>query len=160
VVKSFCLCRGSNLDRPVVQPVVRHYTDLPGLPNKDVSNGYLGTDTISIPEQIISTSSIIKESSGECRRIQYLIHFYILCINKESLCQINNTTIQMTTLPRWRGYLTLHFTDFHKYRAKTKFPSIIFSYIYIYIVTYSGSSIHDGSLLHSKIQYTTLDYSS
>jgi hypothetical protein len=21
-----CLCRGSNLDRPVVQPVVRHYT--------------------------------------------------------------------------------------------------------------------------------------
>jgi hypothetical protein len=28
------------------------------------------------------------------------------------------------------------------------------------IVTYSGSSIHDGSLLHSKIQYTTLDYSS
>jgi hypothetical protein len=25
--KSFCLCRASNLDRPVVQPVVRHYTD-------------------------------------------------------------------------------------------------------------------------------------
>jgi hypothetical protein len=25
--KSFCLCRGSNLDRPVVQPVARHYTD-------------------------------------------------------------------------------------------------------------------------------------
>jgi hypothetical protein len=24
--KSFCLCRGSNPDRPVVQPVVRHYT--------------------------------------------------------------------------------------------------------------------------------------
>jgi hypothetical protein len=24
--KSFSLCRGSNLDRPVVQPVVRHYT--------------------------------------------------------------------------------------------------------------------------------------
>jgi hypothetical protein len=24
--KSFRLCRGSNLDRPVVQPVVRHYT--------------------------------------------------------------------------------------------------------------------------------------
>jgi hypothetical protein len=29
----------------------------------------------------------------------------------------------------------------------------------INIVTYSGS-IHDGTLLHSKIQYTTLDYSS
>jgi hypothetical protein len=26
--KSFCLCRGSNLDRPVIQSVVRHYTDL------------------------------------------------------------------------------------------------------------------------------------
>jgi hypothetical protein len=25
--KSFCLCRGSNLDRPVVLSVVRHYTD-------------------------------------------------------------------------------------------------------------------------------------
>jgi hypothetical protein len=25
--KSFCLCRRSNLDRPVVQPVARHYTD-------------------------------------------------------------------------------------------------------------------------------------
>jgi hypothetical protein len=25
--KSFRLCRGSNIDRPVVQPVVRHYTD-------------------------------------------------------------------------------------------------------------------------------------
>jgi hypothetical protein len=25
--KSFRLCRGSNLDRPVVQPVTRHYTD-------------------------------------------------------------------------------------------------------------------------------------
>jgi hypothetical protein len=25
--KSFCLCRGSNLNRPVVLPVVRHYTD-------------------------------------------------------------------------------------------------------------------------------------
>jgi hypothetical protein len=25
--KSFYLCRGSNLDRPVVQPVARHYTD-------------------------------------------------------------------------------------------------------------------------------------
>jgi hypothetical protein len=25
--KSFCLCRRSNLDRQVVQPVVRHYTD-------------------------------------------------------------------------------------------------------------------------------------
>jgi hypothetical protein len=25
--KSFRLCRGSNLDRPVVQPVDRHYTD-------------------------------------------------------------------------------------------------------------------------------------
>jgi hypothetical protein len=24
--KSFCPCRGSNPDRPVVQPVVRHYT--------------------------------------------------------------------------------------------------------------------------------------
>jgi hypothetical protein len=24
---SFCLCRGSNLDRPVVQSVARHYTD-------------------------------------------------------------------------------------------------------------------------------------
>jgi hypothetical protein len=27
------------------------------------------------------------------------------------------------------------------------------------IVTYSGS-IHDGTLMHSKTQYTTLDYSS
>jgi hypothetical protein len=25
--KMFCPCRGSNLDRPVVQPVARHYTD-------------------------------------------------------------------------------------------------------------------------------------
>jgi hypothetical protein len=25
--KSFCLCRGSNPDRPVVQSIVRHYTD-------------------------------------------------------------------------------------------------------------------------------------
>jgi hypothetical protein len=25
--KSFCLCRGSNLDRPVVQPTAKHYTD-------------------------------------------------------------------------------------------------------------------------------------
>jgi hypothetical protein len=25
--KSFRLCRGSNFDRPVVQPVARHYTD-------------------------------------------------------------------------------------------------------------------------------------
>jgi hypothetical protein len=25
--KSYCLCQGSNLDRPVVQPVARHYTD-------------------------------------------------------------------------------------------------------------------------------------
>jgi hypothetical protein len=25
--KSFRLCRGSNLDRPFVQPVARHYTD-------------------------------------------------------------------------------------------------------------------------------------
>jgi hypothetical protein len=25
--KSFRLCQGSNLDRPVVQPVARHYTD-------------------------------------------------------------------------------------------------------------------------------------
>jgi hypothetical protein len=24
--KILCLCRGSNTDRPVVQPVVRHYT--------------------------------------------------------------------------------------------------------------------------------------
>jgi hypothetical protein len=28
--KSFRLCWGSNLDRSVVQPVARHYTDLPG----------------------------------------------------------------------------------------------------------------------------------
>jgi hypothetical protein len=27
-VKILCPCRGSNPDRPVVQPVVRHYTDL------------------------------------------------------------------------------------------------------------------------------------
>jgi hypothetical protein len=26
--KSFCLCRESNLGRPAVQPVARHYTDL------------------------------------------------------------------------------------------------------------------------------------
>jgi hypothetical protein len=26
-IKSFRLCRGSNIDRPVVQPVARHYTD-------------------------------------------------------------------------------------------------------------------------------------
>jgi hypothetical protein len=26
--KILCPCRGSNPDRPVVQPVVRHYTDL------------------------------------------------------------------------------------------------------------------------------------
>jgi hypothetical protein len=26
--KSFRLCQGSNLDRPVVQPLARHYTDL------------------------------------------------------------------------------------------------------------------------------------
>jgi hypothetical protein len=25
--KSLCLCQGSNLDRPVVHPVARHYTD-------------------------------------------------------------------------------------------------------------------------------------
>jgi hypothetical protein len=25
--KILCLCRGSNLDSPVVQPVARHYTD-------------------------------------------------------------------------------------------------------------------------------------
>jgi hypothetical protein len=25
--KSFCLCRGSNLDRPVIWPIARHYTD-------------------------------------------------------------------------------------------------------------------------------------
>jgi hypothetical protein len=25
--KILCFCRGSNLDRPVVQPVARHYTD-------------------------------------------------------------------------------------------------------------------------------------
>jgi hypothetical protein len=25
--KILCLCRGSNLDRPVVQPVARHYTE-------------------------------------------------------------------------------------------------------------------------------------
>jgi hypothetical protein len=25
--KILCLCRGSNLDRPIVQPLVRHYTD-------------------------------------------------------------------------------------------------------------------------------------
>jgi hypothetical protein len=28
--KSFRLCRGSNFDRPVVQPIARHYTELPG----------------------------------------------------------------------------------------------------------------------------------
>jgi hypothetical protein len=28
--KSFRPCRGSNLDRPVVQPAARHYTELPG----------------------------------------------------------------------------------------------------------------------------------
>jgi hypothetical protein len=27
VEKSSRLCRGSNLDRPIVQPVARHYTD-------------------------------------------------------------------------------------------------------------------------------------
>jgi hypothetical protein len=27
VERSSCLCRGSNIDRPVVQPIVRHYTD-------------------------------------------------------------------------------------------------------------------------------------
>jgi hypothetical protein len=25
--KSFCFCRGSNLDRPVIQPIARRYTD-------------------------------------------------------------------------------------------------------------------------------------
>jgi hypothetical protein len=28
-----------------------------------------------------------------------------------------------------------------------------------YIVTYSGFSIHDGTLLHSKSQYTTVKHS-
>jgi hypothetical protein len=28
--KISCLCRGSNLDHPIVQPVARHYTELPG----------------------------------------------------------------------------------------------------------------------------------
>jgi hypothetical protein len=30
--KSFRLCRGSNPDLPVVQPVARRYTELPGSP--------------------------------------------------------------------------------------------------------------------------------
>jgi hypothetical protein len=29
----------------------------------------------------------------------------------------------------------------------------------VYIVTYSGCSIHDGTLLHSKCQYTTVEHS-
>jgi hypothetical protein len=32
-------------------------------------------------------------------------------------------------------------------------------YIYIYIVTYSGFYIHDGTLLHSKSRYTTVKHS-
>jgi hypothetical protein len=35
-----------------------------------------------------------------------------------------------------------------------------FGFENMHIVTYSGFSIHDGTLLHSKVQYTTLDYSS
>jgi hypothetical protein len=35
--KSFRLCRGSNLDFPVFQPVVRHYWVLPGSPDKQVA---------------------------------------------------------------------------------------------------------------------------
>jgi hypothetical protein len=31
--KCFCLCRGSNLDRPVIQSVVKYYTELPGALN-------------------------------------------------------------------------------------------------------------------------------
>jgi hypothetical protein len=36
--KICCLCRGTNLDRPVVQTVVRHYTltELPRLPTRQV----------------------------------------------------------------------------------------------------------------------------
>jgi hypothetical protein len=33
------------------------------------------------------------------------------------------------------------------------------THIYIYIATYSGFSIHDGTLLHSKSQYTTIKHS-
>jgi hypothetical protein len=36
--KSFRLCRGSNPDRPVVQPVVRHYTKLSGSPYPYICN--------------------------------------------------------------------------------------------------------------------------
>jgi hypothetical protein len=36
----------------------------------------------------------------------------------------------------------------------------IYIYIYIYIVISSQGSIHNGSLLHSNVQYTTLGYSS
>jgi len=34
--KFFRLCRGSNIDRPVVQPVARHYTDL-SYPKEDTT---------------------------------------------------------------------------------------------------------------------------
>jgi hypothetical protein len=34
--KSYCLCRGSNLDRLIVQPVARHCIELPGS-HKDTS---------------------------------------------------------------------------------------------------------------------------
>jgi hypothetical protein len=36
--------------------------------------------------------------------------------------------------------------------------SYIYIYIYIYIVISPQVLFHDGSLLHSKVQYTTVDY--
>jgi hypothetical protein len=38
-------------------------------------------------------------------------------------------------------------------------PSNLFLYFILPIATYSGCSIHDGTLLHSKSQYTTVKHS-
>jgi hypothetical protein len=71
--KILCLCRGSNPDRPVVQPVVRHYTALanPAPPinlydTSESAESWFGARHTYVESVIVRprNSSSIKVSSG------------------------------------------------------------------------------------------------
>jgi hypothetical protein len=62
--KSFRLYRGSNLDRPVVQPIARHYTDLATDSRQNKIPAYKLTQNLKKHMRVLIKGSFYKSNYG------------------------------------------------------------------------------------------------
>jgi hypothetical protein len=97
--RKICLCRGSNLDRPIVQPVVRHYTawaTAPWIGLMDLISDFSENISESINRTDVSDStarSIIRHKSLKHNRVWRHPAYKVLLPGYERYCLIRKCGI-------------------------------------------------------------------